>query len=133
MRKIFLLVLIVLTTQLLFAQKNKQTIVPKWITMMDDTAVNYYEAVNEFDNYWKDREKPVGEHELFSASNNEKQDKHFIYSKKGKKRDKNKYAFEYKKFKNWQERMLPFVKEDGSIMNGDERLKQWNQQRQQRK
>ena len=120
-----------------FAQSNKMDrykASPVWIQMMDDPSVNYYEAVLAFDTYWESREIPNEEHELFIASNEEKEKDDFISNKKEKQSEEAKrYAFEYKKFKHWQQKVLPFVKEDGHIMSKEEQLALWKQQRNGRK
>src|SRR5690348_1144632 len=52
------------------AQRNNPP-KPAWIAMMDDPNVNYYEAVKQFDLYWKTREKPVVENEMFESAEDE--------------------------------------------------------------
>jgi hypothetical protein len=74
--------------------------------MMNDSNVNYFEAVKAFDSYWKVHERPQPEDERFEkAANGEKaQGKNIPYS------------LEYKKFKRWQMEMKPYVQEDGHIL-----------------
>lgn len=104
---------------------------PVWIDMMDDPNVNYYEAVKAFNLFWQNRELPVEEHELFTAS--EKEQKNVTAKKAAQKGDTQEYAFQYKKFKHWQERSLPFVKPDSTVMSAKERLEIWKQQQLNRK
>ncbi len=102
--------------------------------MMEDEQVNYYEAVKAFELFWEGKETPTEENELFEASIEEKAQSNFIANKKLKQDEvARRYSFEYKKFKHWQQRVLPFVKEDGSIMSKQEQLELWKQQRQGRK
>lgn len=97
------------------AQNQSQTI-PSWVKMMDDPKVNYYQAVNEFNNFWKDKVKPEEENEFF---NDQK------IKKAPEDSDALKYAFEYKKFMHWQREMLVFVKEDGTLLTSEERKTLW--------
>lgn len=39
------------------------------------------------------------------------------------------YAYEYKRFLNWQQRNKNLVKPDGSIMSTEEILENWNKQK----
>jgi len=137
MKRLFLILIAALITNISFAQSNKTDhykVYPVWIQLMEDPSVNYYEAVLAFDTYWENREIPKGEHELFSATNEEKEKEDFISNKKGSQSlDARLYVFEYKKFKHWQQQVLPFVKEDGHIMSKEEQLVLWNQQRKDRK
>ena len=40
-------------------QVDSLVLYPYWIEMMNDSTVNYYDAVNAFDIYWKNRVKPT--------------------------------------------------------------------------
>ena len=40
-------------------QVDSLVLYPYWIAMMNDSTVNYYDAVNAFDIYWKNRVKPT--------------------------------------------------------------------------
>ncbi len=108
---------------------------PLWVTMMDDPNVNYFEAVKNFNNYWKNREKPVEEGELFeSVGDKEKEES--IKRKKGRLKAEDpaqKYAFAYKRFLWWMREMEPFVQPDGRIKGMNERINEWRTQQQQRK
>lgn len=108
---------------------------PQWVTMMDDPNVNYFEAVKNFNDYWKTREKPVEEKELF-GSVGDKERENAISRKKAKLRAEDpaqKYAFEYKRFLWWMHEMEPFVQPDGRIKGMNERISEWKTQQQQRK
>lgn len=137
MKKLFLVLIVALMANSSFAQSSNPgnyNTTPVWIHMMEDPSVNYYEAVLAFETYWENREVPNEEHELFIASNEEKEQEDFISRKKEKQSEEAKrYAFEYKKFKHWQQQVLPFVKEDGHIMSKEEQLALWKQQRKDRK
>lgn len=108
---------------------------PLWVTMMDDPNVNYFEAVKNFNDYWKTREKPVEEGDLFeSVGDKEKEES--IKQKKRRLRTEDpakKYAFEYKRFLWWMREVEPFVQSDGRIKGMSERVNEWRTQQQQRK
>lgn len=108
---------------------------PLWVTMMDDPNVNYFEAVKNFNDYWKTREKPVEEGELFESVG-DKEKEQSIKQKKGRLRTEDpakKYAFEYKRFLWWMREVEPFVQPDGHIKGMDDRINEWRTQQQQKK
>ena len=108
---------------------------PSWITMMDDPDVNYYEAVKAFNEYWKNKEKPIEEGELFEAVENKEKEAE-LKQRKEKSKDEDpakKYAFEYKRFLWWMKEIEPFVQSDGRILSMDERISQWKQSKELKK
>ena len=116
-------------------QSPKKAAQPAWIAMMDDPNVNYYEAVKQFDQYWKNRVKPVVENDMFESAEDEHK-KEEVKRKKERLSDTDPaklYAFEYKKFLWWMRQTEPFVQPDGRIKSMDERVKEWKTQEQQRK
>ena len=102
------------------AQKSSNE-TPEWIKMMNDPNINYFKAIETFDNYWKNREKPTEEKEIFK----EKKSK----VKEYKNNETLRYAFEYKKFLKWEKQVLPYVKEDGRILTQKERLEIWEKEK----
>ncbi len=130
------------------AHPKNQPKLPSWITMMDDPNVNYYDAIKTFNDYWKKKIKPVEEDELdeSAASANEMLSKRKA-REKAREREREerrrgrltgddptiKYAFEYKRFLHWQLEMEPFVQPDGHIKNMDQRIKDWETQKQDQK
>lgn len=129
------LLLCLFVTNTSMAQTKTAQTKPSWIMMMDDPNVNYFEAVKSFNDYWKNREKPVEEGEMFeSVGNKEKEEA--ISRKKARLRASEPahlYAFEYKRFIWWMREMEPFVKPDGTIKGMNERVNEWRIQKQQRK
>lgn len=108
---------------------------PQWVTMMNDPNVNYFEAVKNFNDYWKNREKPVEEKELF-GSVTDKEREASIKQKKGRLTTEDparKYAFEYKRFLWWMRENEPFVQSDGKIKGMNDRINEWKTQQEQRK
>ncbi|WP_312900784.1 hypothetical protein [Chryseobacterium taichungense] len=120
---LLLIFLFVCTFQMTLAQ-DRINEVPEWIKMMDDPNVNYYQAVKNFDDYWKDKKKPVEEKEIFE----EKKSKIREY----KNEEAPKYAFEYKKFMHWKIKILPFVQDNGRILTKNERMEIWEKERKNR-
>lgn len=117
------MILMLASTNILYAQQSKTDEKPAWIRMMNDSTVNYFTAVKAFNDFWKDKEKPVEEDETFEA--NAKKEKR----RSPKEKYAEKYAFEYKKFLNWQRSVLPYVQPDGHIFTPYERLKIFNEEK----
>lgn len=96
------------------AVKNIDSVIesPQWIKMMNDSNVNYYQAVQAFNTYWEHREK---------ATENDGEGRNIYDNEKGKDEKKNiEFVYEYKQFLNWQLRYKNFVKADGTIMTQQE-------------
>ena len=129
------LLLCVFANHVTMAQDKTVPAKPSWIIMMADPNVNYFEAVKSFNNYWKTREKPVEEGEMFeSVGDREKEES--ISRKKAQQRagePAQLYIFEYKRFIWWMREMEPFVQPDGSIKGMNERINEWRIQQQQKK
>ncbi len=124
-----LFLLFILLGNTLHAQQKKDITTPQWIKMMDDENVNFFEAQKEFKSYWKNKEKPVEEKEIFDRFEKTKTAKVKLNTKGS---DAVKYSFEYKKFLNWQRAVAPYVQPDGSILNAEEQLKLWEQEKKNR-
>jgi hypothetical protein len=103
---------------------------PYWIEMMDDSTVNYFEAVKAYDEFWANRKKPREEDEIIG----EKKKKSLwdrIFSTKAEKQEaeSNKYKFLCKKFEHWKFTVQPYVQPDGRILSTGEQLELWKKQR----
>lgn len=134
-RHLALIMLGLFFCQLSTAQKTKmKSPEPSWIAMMDDPNVNYYVAVKAFDSYWKNKEKPVEEGELFESAEDIAKEKEMMDKaiKMGKNDPALIYAFEYKRFLIWKNKVEPFVKPDGRIKNMDEVIADWKAAKQQK-
>ena len=109
---------------------------PLWIDMIKDPAVNYFEAKKAFDLFWKNKPLPTEEDEIIGEKNGtgEKRNsflKELFKSKKERKEEESqKYAFDYKKFKQWERLAFPYIQADGKILSQDEKLKLWQESRQ---
>ena len=107
---------------------------PAWIYMMSDTLTNYFEATKAFEAYWKIRPKPVEEEDIIGHTEikkNERQNwlqKIFVSKREQRSRESELYSFQYKKFKNWQRAMQPYVQDDGSILTPSQRIALWKAQ-----
>ncbi|OQP66316.1 hypothetical protein A3860_12495 [Niastella vici] len=126
---------ILLLSHVSMAQNKTGSVTPSWITMMDDPNVNYFKAVEAFESYWKNREKPEEENEIFeSAVDKRKEEELKAKSRRISATDPAKlYAFEYRKFLWWMKQTEPFVQPDGRIKSMDERIAEWKIQKQQKK
>jgi hypothetical protein len=100
---------------------------PQWVKMMDDPNVNFHEAKRTFEAFWSNKEKPTEEKEIFG--NFEKKKEARVATKEG---DAEKYTFEYKKFLNWQREVAPYVQANGRILNTEERIQLWQQEKKNR-
>ena len=101
----------------------------RWIQMMDDPNVNFYEAEKAFNIFWEDR----GEPEKEQGEEHEKE-RHFsvkrIFVSEEKLEWENlQYATEYKRYKQWRMDVLPFVQPDGSILSKEEQEEIWKHAR----
>lgn len=118
-----------------FAQKSKSnpnySNQPYWIEMIKDPKVNYFEAVKAYDSFWANREKPMEEDQIIGQDKSKKETfwKRWFNTKEEKrKKEYQKYALEVKKFEHWKMKVMPYVQEDGSILDADQQLKIWQDQ-----
>lgn len=107
-------------------QSDSLALYPYWIEMMNDSNVNYHNAVLAFDKYWENRNTPT-------EDNGEAKD---IFGKQKSPEEKAEedsrslqYVVEYKQFLHWKQTNQNLVKPDGTIMTPEEILKQWEQQK----
>lgn len=119
-KKHLLLFLLILCNISIMKAQSEQEKAPLWVTMMNTPNVNYYQAVNEFTKYWENKEKPSEEKEVFK-------------DRKVKKKKAIPYAFEYKKFLQWQQKSRAYIKEDGTVATPDERKQLWEAEKKNRK
>ena len=100
--------------------------------MMDDTNTNYFEAQNAFNEFWKNRPLPNEENELMGNKPERKKsffDTILLAKKEKREEESKKYTYEYKRFKHWEQKMLPYVQDDGRILTATERLDEWQKSR----
>ena len=110
---------------------------PFWIIMMDDTTVNYYQAVRAFNSYWEGRIKPEDDADILieKGKENPKEEKERRrYEKKlakmspAERNEFDRLNYEYKRFENWMNEVKPYVQENGSILTQRQRTDIWNRQ-----
>jgi hypothetical protein len=110
--------------QKVFVSKPSDT---AWIQMMENPNVNYLKAVENFETFWKNKRKPKEESEVFEEVESLNEDKK-VEKFTNPNEPAVKYFFEYKKFKQWQQDVLPYLQPNGSILNMEERIVIWKQQ-----
>ena len=147
-KKVLFLFLIIFVAHSAFAQtrysKRDMKKNPVWIEMIKDERANYFEALKAFELYFTTHAFPVMEEE--EMGKNEKLKERIEKSEAKRKKKKHKVeeeptisqkekheetelAFEVKKFNHWEMQTRPYVKDDGSIMSAEERMKIWNEQK----
>ena len=140
MKKYSLLFLVFLTICTLESSAQKKHVPedPKWIKMMDDPHVNYFEAVKNYEAFWKGKVKPWSEQDEINAEEARAHYKPQIISKRelrkaAKERVERakyeKYAYDCKRFEHWMLVTKPYVQADGHILSKEEQLKIWQDQR----
>jgi len=117
---------------------------PVWIKMINDSNVNYYEAIKAYNIYWKNHVKPAGEEEEMSESGNDSKERERELRKETKadrkkvvteedlkkQNENNLMKYHIKRFEQWAREVKPFVQEDGRILTDHERMEIWNKQQQ---
>ncbi len=147
-RRFFLLFSSLFLVGLSFAQstnhftKREMKNKPVWIEMIKDEQTNYFAAVRAFELYFTKHPFPVMEEEEMGRNEKlkeriEKNEAKFKKKKRKVNEDPNaiqkekheeaKMAFEVKRFKHWEMQTRPYVKNDGSIMGTEERMKIWKE------
>ena len=113
---------------------------PIWVQMMSDENVNYFEAVEAFNSYFKTHPMPdlEVEEELMGGDLKANED----YEKEMKRDNKSTLTeqerksmvereqmnYQVKRFRNWMKESKPFVQADGHILTGSERAAIWQKQ-----
>jgi hypothetical protein len=140
MSKYFLLIIISFFTSHLFAQsltEKEYEKYPYWVSMINDSTTNYFEAEKAFNTWWSIRPLPVEEDQILGNPEafNKKEgffDRMFTTKKEKLEAESQEYAFKYKAFKQWQLRMAPWVQPDGLILSPSKRLRIWEQEQKKR-
>lgn len=105
------------------------TLYPYWIDMMNDSNVNYYDAVAAFDKYWENRVKPTEEdgeaEDIFDKQKSEEE----IAEEESRTVE---YVYEYKQFLHWKQINKNLVKPDGTLFTNEEILEHWEKQKKER-
>lgn len=102
-----------------------------WITMMEDTAANYFVTMKAFELYWENHERPLEKDEVLKEEHRgEREQKHFVRNLFRKQQpEARELAEAYKRFEFWRMNAQPYVQPDGTILSKDEQLRIWQQER----
>lgn len=106
---------------------------PYWIEMMNDPKANYFETLKAFEQFWQNKKLPLEEDDVIGQTKKEPTKNNFLsklFKSKEEREEEEirKYSFDIKKFNHWKLKVTPFVQEDGTILDADERLKLWQNQ-----
>lgn len=104
--------------------KNK----PKWVDMMYDSNVNYFQAKKEFQEFWKDRGEPE-EKDEHEKKEKRSLAKRIMKSDKAIEEENTELLLPYKRFRKWLVDMEPYVQPDGSILSIEEQKQIWENSR----
>lgn len=119
---------------------------PSWVKMMNEPNVNYFEAINAFNQYWQGRQVPEERgRKDESEKENEREKEGKREREREREREKEKEGYEedeeemeaethplriaYKKFNAWQREVYPYVQADGSIMTPEQQMEVYKNQR----
>ena len=100
---------------------------PLWISMIKDTAVNFFEAEKAYKLYFRHHTKPEGEQE--DIGEHEKREKHPSKREQREMQRENRMRMDVKRYEHWRDMVLPYVQPDGRILTPTERIQIWQQQR----
>jgi hypothetical protein len=112
---------------------------PSWVTMMEDPLVNYFDALNAYENYWKTHARPPGEEEEMEQSlgntkksvdvEKDREEKVKKKKLKGASLEEVEYLkYQTKRFENWAREVKPWVQDNGHILSDEERTAIWQKQ-----
>jgi hypothetical protein len=129
-----LLILVVCCSLATYGQDEKTLrlyrTTPVWINMIDNPQTNYFEALKAFDLFWEGKVLPAEEEEILGEKYSDEEKRRGLFSFLFRKEEQNReYAFELKRFRNWQREVLPLVQEDGRILSKEEELEIYNTQK----
>ncbi len=116
---------------------------PEWANIIESNEINYYTVITAFEKFWTGKVKPVEEEDIFenAPSENDTIDTRKLnmagvlpespLTDKMKKELQYKafLAFEYKRFKDWQQEVLPYVQPDGRILSEKDKELIWLKQK----
>ena len=128
MKKLYILFFCVCLSVSLHAQTSVHTEKdyarsPLWISMIKDTAVNYFEAEKAYKIYFQHHDNPGGENEEIGM--HEAREKYPSKKELRKIQADNHMRMEVKRYERWHDKMKPYVQEDGYILSPSQRLKIW--------
>jgi hypothetical protein len=138
---IFMHALLLGMPSLIHAQENTTKALfemPKWVSMIDDSLVNYYEVQKEFTTFWKNRIRPEEDAAFGQETDNQKREREEYRELRMKMNsDEIQYddllIYHHKRCKNWLHEMKPYVQIDGRVLTMHERMQIWNRQKEELK
>jgi hypothetical protein len=141
MKNIILFLGLIISSNFCYSQVkslNDGSPLPSWIAMIDNPGSNYYETIEEFENYWEGKVEPLEEEAFINRENIDKEEieKHEIYLKTltvSQKLDYDYLKYQCKRFENWKKEVSPFVQEDGKILSADQLRIIWEKQQKESK
>lgn len=124
------------------AQSSVSIQTPKWVLMMEDPNVNYFDAVKSYDEYWKTHKKPASEAETFDHQSERSKEASESQEQREKERleklgppmsgaelEQAEYLkYQSKRFDKWMMEVKPWVQENGHILTYEERQTIWKKQ-----
>ena len=137
-KQLLIVLITMINCSILFSQNNKKPLAytkhPYWIEMIKDPKANYFETVKAYDLFWSKRKQPKEEDEIIGQSKTSESKKTFLdrWFKSKEEREEEeiqKYALDVKKYKHWKLKVKPYVQEDGSILDADQKLNIWEEQK----
>lgn len=126
----------------LSAQQTAPMETPRWVILMEDPNVNYFEAVQVFEEYWKTHHRPSSEAQTFETQAEGGRGSDEELSQRDQERvarlgqplsgaelEKAEYLkHQSKRFTQWMREVKPWVQEDGRILTYEERTAIWEKQ-----
>jgi hypothetical protein len=138
MQKILLIMLLFVSLgKISIAQKSTSIKLPEWVAMIDNPTVNYFVALQTFEDYWKDKIRPIDEAEPLeekAAESEAEKARHQTLRKElanmtpAERNVYDQIQYHYKRFRTWARESKPYVQEDGSILSNEARMEIWNKQ-----
>ncbi|MFM9055112.1 MAG: hypothetical protein ACKOQY_00255 [Bacteroidota bacterium] len=131
-----------LCTQLFAQQAPGGMETPRWVFMMEDPNVNFFEAIKEYQNYWMTHRKPISESELFEKENKRPKEERQAEAEREEERlqklgkelsgselEQTEYLkYQSKRFDKWVIEVKPWVQENGHILSYEERRAIWEKE-----
>jgi hypothetical protein len=104
---------------------------PVWIEMINDPHVNYYEALEAFEEYWEGKTEPEEESELITEGKITEEQAQRMKEERANwtQAQRNEYErlkYHFKRFKEWKRNVKPYVQPDGRILTEQERMDIYN-------
>lgn len=124
------------------AQEASPIDVPKWVVMMEDPNVNFFEALKEYEAFWLTHKKPISEAETFETQaldGKAAEDRRLDEERKrveklgqplsGRDLETAEYLkYQSKRFDKWVIEVKPWVQDNGHILTYEERQDLWLRQ-----